>query len=325
MKVFVTQSLPENGIQILKDHHLDLIIPEKDHYSYEEWMTNCRSADAILNVGPYTYGKDFFDQCPNVKAIALFSVGYDKVDIAEATKRGIPVGNTPGVLSKATSDIAFLLMQMVSRKAGYYLKLVQDGGWGTADASEPLGQELYGKTLGVFGLGRIGMEMAKKCRSAFDMKILYYNRHRNEEAEHLLGAEYVSFEELAEQADVLSVHANFSDEEAGIFNEGIFNRMKPTSIFINTARGGFQNETDLYKALKEGQIWGAGLDVTNPEPMSPDNPLLQLPNVCVLPHIGSATVEARSGMARLAAENIAAFSEGKKMPACVNPEVYKKY
>lgn len=324
MKVFITQELPKNGMQILNDHHLELLLPKNNGYSQEEWLANCQKADAVLNVGPYTYGKDFFDQCPNVKAIALFSVGYDKVDVEEATKRGIPVGNTPGVLSLATSDIAFLLMQMVSRKAGYYLKLVQDGGWRDAAGTEPLGQELYGKTLCIFGLGRIGLEMAKKCRAAFNMKILYNNRHRNEEAEKLLDARYVPFDELVAQADVLSVHANFSEEEAGIFNQEVFSKMKSNAIFINTARGGFHNEKDLYEALQKEQIWGAGLDVTNPEPMQTDSPLLQLPNVCVLPHIGSSTVEARSGMARLAAENIVAFSEGKKMPACVNSEVYKE-
>ena len=154
------------------------------------------------------------------------------------------------------------------------------------------------------------------------MKIIYHNRNLNEEAQRKLEAEYVSFDELVQQSDVLSIHANFKAEQSELFNAKIFDKMKPNSIFINTARGGFQNEKDLYEALINNKIWGAGLDVTNPEPMIKENPLLQLSNVCVLPHIGSATEEARNGMAKLAAENLVAFSKGKKMPACANEEVY---
>lgn len=188
---------------------------------------------------------------------------------------------------------------------------------------EDLGQELYGKTLGIFGLGRIGYEMAKKCHYAFDMNIIYHNRSRNEHVEKNLNARYVSFETLISNADVLSIHANYTDQQKGRFDINIFRRMKPNAIFINTARGGFQNETDLYQAISTGKIWGAGLDVTHPEPMQPDSPLLRLPTVCVLPHIGSATIEARNGMARIAAENIVAFAKGEHMPQIVNREAYK--
>jgi len=323
MKVFINKRIPEEGIQMLEEAGLKVVLPEEDNLQQEEWLKYCQSADMILNVGQNKYGKDFFGQCPNIKAIALYSVGFDHVDMDEANKRKIPVGNTPEVLSKATSDVAFLLMQTVARRASYYFEKVKSGNWGNFDPLHALGQELYGKTLGVFGLGRIGFEMAEKCKNAFNMSIIYHNRSRNAEAEKDLDAKYVSFDDLVEQSDVLSIHANFSDEEADLFDASVFRKMKPDAIFINTARGGFHHQKDLYNALVEKEIWGAGLDVTNPEPMEEDDPILGLSNVCVLPHIGSATIEARNGMARLAAANLIAFSQGEKMPHCANPEVYE--
>ncbi|MBV8328486.1 D-glycerate dehydrogenase [Chryseobacterium sp.] len=326
MKVFVNKKIPEIGIEILKKEGLEVIFPENEPLSHDEWLKYCQTADAILSIGnDFKYNKEFFDACPNIKAIALYSVGFDHVDIKEATERNIPVGNTPDVLSRATSDVAFLLMQSVARRTSYNFQKVKDGNWGAFDPLHALGQELYGKTIGIFGLGRIGFEMAKKSQSAFSMNIIYHNRRRNEEAEKELNAAYVSFEELVKDSDVLSVHANFTAEQKDLFNEKIFEKMKPDAIFINTARGGFHDEKALYKALTERKIWGAGLDVTNPEPMLKDNPILELSNVCVLPHIGSATIEARSGMARLAAENIVAVAKGQRMPNCANPEVYSPH
>lgn len=323
MKVFITKRIPEAGIRMLKESGLEIFIPEHENLSHEEWLNYCKSTDLILSVGgEFRYDKDFFNACPGLKAIALYSVGFDHVDVKEATARNIPVGNTPDVLSRATSDVAFLLMQSVARRASYNFEKVKAGNWGDFDPLHALGQELYGKTLGIFGLGRIGMEMAKKSKAAFGMEIIYHNRSHNEEAEKKLGAKYVSFNELVAQSDVLSIHANFKPEQKELFNAGVFERMKENSIFINTARGGFHNQKDLYGALAEHKIWGAGLDVTNPEPISKEDPILELSNVCVLPHIGSATAEARTGMAKVAADNLIAFSKGQPMPACVNPEVY---
>ncbi|ASW73173.1 hydroxyacid dehydrogenase [Chryseobacterium piperi] len=322
MKVFINKRIPETGIKMLEDAGLEIIIPENGNLSQEEWLSYCKNTDTILNVGNHTFDHDFFDECPNVKAVALYSVGFDHVDIKAANQKGVPIGNTPDVLSNATSDVAFLLMQSVARRASYNFQKVKEGNWGDFDPLHALGQELYGKTLGIFGLGRIGFEMAKKSQKAFDMNIIYHNRHHNEEAERELNARYVSFDELIEQSDVLSVHANFIPEQKDLFNRSVFEKMRPDSIFINTARGGFHHQTDLYEALVSKQIWGAGLDVTNPEPMFKEDPILGLSNVCVLPHIGSATIEARNGMAKLAAENIIAFSKGEKMANCVNPEVF---
>ncbi|MDW9378638.1 D-glycerate dehydrogenase [Chryseobacterium sp. JV558] len=326
MKVFINKRIPETGIKMLEEAGLEITIPEKENLSYEEWLNYCKNTDTILSIGAeFKYGKNFFEACPNVKAIALYSVGFDHVDIKEATQRNIPVGNTPDVLSRATSDVAFLLMQSVARRASYNFGKVKDGSWGAFDPLHALGQELYGKTLGIFGLGRIGYEMAEKSKKAFGMNIIYHNRHHNEEAEQELGAKYVSFGELIKNSDVLSVHASFTPEHKELFNESIFEQMKPDAIFINTARGGFHNQKDLYQALVDQKIWGAGLDVTNPEPMSADDPILELSSVCILPHIGSATIEARNGMARLAAGNIIAFSKNEKMPHCANPDIYSDH
>lgn len=326
MKVFINKRIPEIGINMLQEEGLQIVWPENENLTHEEWLNYCQNTDVILNIGgDFKYDKAFFDACPNIKAIALYSVGFDHVDIKEANQRNIPIGNTPDVLSRATSDVAFLLMQSVARRASYNFQKVKDGNWGSFAPLYALGQELYGKTLGIFGLGRIGFQMAEKCKKAFDMEIIYHNRHRNEDAERTLGAVYVSFDELIRNSDVLSVHASYTPEHRGLFNQSVFDKMSPNAIFINTARGGFHQEKDLYNALAEGKIWGAGLDVTNPEPMSAENPILNLSSVCVLPHIGSATIEARNGMARLAAENIIAFSKGEKIPYCANPEVYSHH
>ncbi|WP_435522227.1 NAD(P)-dependent oxidoreductase [Chryseobacterium indoltheticum] len=207
--------------------------------SREEWLQYCKNTDTILNVGGNKFDQEFFEQCPNVKAIALFSVGFDHVDIKEATKRNIPIGNTPDVLSRATSDVAFLLMQSVSRRASFYFQKVKDGNWGILIRFYELGQELYGKTLGVFGLGRIGFEMAEKCKKAFGMNIIYHNRNHNEEAEKELDAKYVSFDELIEQSDVLSIHANFKPEQSNLFNASVFEKNEKECHFCEYSKRWF--------------------------------------------------------------------------------------
>jgi phosphoglycerate dehydrogenase-like enzyme len=201
-------------------------------------------------------------------------------------------------------------------------KTIERGEWNFFDPMKNLGQELRNKTLGIFGLGRIGIELAKKAKAAYGMSIIYHNRSRNEIAERDLGAVYVSFDELLKRSDVLSVHVNLTDETSGVFNKGAFEKMKPNAIFINAARGAIHNEPDLIDALQKKTIWGAGLDVTHPEPMQRDNPLLEMENACVLPHIGSATEETREKMALMAAENIVKLLDGEQMPQVINPDVY---
>jgi glyoxylate reductase len=322
MKVFITRQVPDEIKNILiKEGHTVEDWKEKRVMTDGELIDHCKQSDALFCISQ-KLDNHFFEACSHLKVIATNSVGYDHIDIAKATESKIPIGNTPDVLSKATSDIAFLLMQNLARKAIFWHKEIIKGNWNFLDPFKDLGFDLKGKTLGIFGLGRIGFDLAKSAKGAFEMPIIYHNRSRNEEAESQLGAKYVSFEELLEQSDVISVHANLNDENKGLFERSAFEKMKCTAIFINTARGGLHNETDLIEALQEGIIGGAGLDVTDPEPMHKDNPLLEMQNAVVLPHIGSATIETRTAMVNLSVQNILAGLKGERLPACVNPEVY---
>lgn len=290
----------------------------------QELIEHSLQHDALFCGSSDKIDKTFLEACAHLDIISQFAAGYDNIDSAEATKLGIPVGFTPGAMNHATAATAFGLMIACSRKMFYMHKKILSGEWGHSSPTAHLGIELRNKTLGVFGLGRIGTEMAKLCQGAFGMNVLYHGRTRNPEAERELKAEYVDFGGLLAHSDVLSVHCALTPETRGIFNESAFSQMKPGSIFINTSRGLVHNETDLIAALRKGLIWGAGLDVTNPEPMSQDNPLLRMENVAVLPHIGSATIEARGEMARLAAENIIEFYKNGRLLHSVNPEVLQK-
>lgn len=322
MKVFVTRVIPESGRKIIENAgHEVTEWKEKRALSSQELIDITSKHDALLAVSS-SINAAFLNACKHLKVIALNSVGFDHVDLAEATRLKIPISNTPGVLSGATADTAFLLMLATSRKAFYLHKKIIEGEWGFFEPTADLGIELNGRVLGVYGLGKIGMEMARKSAAAYGMTIIYHNRNRNEDAERDLGARYVSFSELLASSDVLSVHTALTPETEGKFNLDAFSKMKPNAIFINTARGKIHKELDLLAALKQGLIWGAGLDVTDPEPMDANNELLRMPNVSILPHIGSATEETRSAMAELAAKNIVAGLQGNELPNIINPEVY---
>jgi glyoxylate reductase len=285
-----------------------------------ELIEEGKIANAFITLSTDTIDKEFLNECRYLDIISQFAAGYDNINIAEATRLGIPVGYAPGAMSDATADVAFGVMIATSRKMFYMHKSITNGEWSYFRPKANLGIELKNKTLGIFGLGRIGMQMATRCKGAYNMKIIYCNRKPNAEAEKILDATYVNFEDLLDESDVLSVHSALNDETRNIFNKNAFTKMKSGSIFINTARGGMHNENDLLEALDTGAIWGAGLDVTNPEPMNSTNPLLSMPNVAVLPHIGSATVEARNEMSRLAAVNIIEFYKHTNVPNIVNPE-----
>jgi glyoxylate reductase len=322
MNIFITRIIHPAGVQLLEEAGFKVKQwSEKRKLTQAELIDECKGADALLSAGQQLNG-DFLKACKHLKVIALHSVGYDNIDIDTATELHIAVGNTPGVLSGATADTAFLLMIAAARNAFYMNRTIIDGKWDFFEPTANLGTDLSGSTLGIFGLGKIGIEMAKRCAGAFGMKILYHNRSQNEEAEKLLGAELVPFEELLSRSDVISVHTALTPETEGKFNMAAFKQMKPGAIFVNTARGSIHNEEDLTVALEQKIIWGAGLDVTNPEPMKPDSPLLKMPNVAVLPHIGSATEGTRKAMAELAAKNIIAGLKGEEIPYPVNPEVY---
>jgi len=323
MKIFATRQLPEQTLKAIQNAGVTVSQwLEKREMTQDEFIANAKDADGVFIMGGIKVTADFLQACINLKVVSLMSVGYDHVDIAAATKLSIAVGHTPDVLSKATADTAFLLLLATSRKAFFHHKRILNDDWKFFEPMANVGIDIHGKTLGVFGLGNIGFEMAKLCKSAYGMDIIYHNRSINERAENELGAKKVSFDELLEQSDIVSVHANLTPETKEVFNASAFAGMKPNAIFINVARGGIHNETDLKEALDKGSIWGAGLDVTNPEPMDASNSLLSMPNVSVLPHIGSAVKETREAMLQLATDNILAGLIGKKLPKCVNPEIY---
>lgn len=315
MKVFISGNIAPIGLTELKENNITITQwKENRQITAKELIAACQDQDGLISVGPNKIDAEFLNACKHLKVIALHSVGFDQVDVQEARKLNIPIGNTPGVLSGATADTAFLLMLAVSRKAFYLHKKIVNGEWKNYEPTPELGIELNGKTLGIFGMGKIGLEMAKKCIGAYQMPVIYHNRSKNQEAEKAIGAKYVSFEELLAQSDVLSIHTALTPETKGKFNLSVFKQMKSTSIFINTARGGIHNEQDLIAALIDKLIWGAGLDVTNPEPMQQDNPLLTMDNVAVLPHIGSATEETRDAMAQIIVKNIVAGLNGMALP-----------
>ncbi len=323
MKVFISRDIPAQGIDILRAEGFEVTVWQIDRpMTQPELIENAKQHDALLCVFSDKIDKFFLNECRHLKVIAQLAVGYDNIDIAEATRLRIPVGNTPDVLSESTADVAFLLMLAASRKAFHLHKTIARGEWTFFRPKAHLGIELKNKTLGIFGLGRIGLEMAKRCKGAYQMNIIYCNRSRNQAAEETLQARKVEFDELLAKSDVLSVHCSLNESTNGIFNKTIFQKMKRSAIFINTARGSIHNEKDLIDALNERVIWGAGLDVTNPEPMKQNNPLLSMETVAVLPHIGSATIEARNAMSRLSAENIIHGLRGDRLSNIVNPEIY---
>lgn len=319
-RILVTREFPPIAAKLLEEASLSVTVWKEDRLlTQDELIALAKGHDAILCTLTDKIDKKFLAACNHLQLVSQFGVGYDNIDIAEATRLKIPVGNTPGVLTDATADLAFTLMLSVARKTFHLHKTILNGEWKYFQPNKDLGVELKDRTLGIFGMGRIGLEMALRCKGAYNMTLIYHNRGRNADAEKV-GAQWVTFDELLSRSDVLSVHSVLSAETTGIFNRNAFSKMKPNAIFINTARGGIHNEGDLTEALLSKTIWGAGLDVTNPEPTATDNPLLNMENVAVLPHVGSGTVEARSEMARLSAMNIVEFYRSGKVPHLVNPD-----
>ncbi len=258
---------------------------------------------------------------PNLKVISQYAVGYDNIDVRTATEHRIPVGNTPGVLTEATADLTWALLLAAARRVVEGDRYTRLGKWKTWGPTLLLGADLSGATLGIVGLGRIGVAVARRAQG-FNMRILYHDVTRQPQVEEELHLEYVSFDDLLTQADFISVHTWLSQETYHLFGEAQFNRMKKTAVFVNAARGGIVDQQALYTALKSGRIACAALDVTEPEPIPPDSPLLQLDNIIIVPHIASASVKTRTRMAVMAAENLLAGLAGCRLPNCVNLEVY---
>ena len=260
---------------------------------------------------------------PQLKVISQIAVGFDNIDVAEATKRGIPVGNTPEVLTQTTADATWALMMAAARKVAEGSRAVHEGRWRTWHPLHYLGQDVHGATLSILGLGRIGVEVAKRARG-FDMKVIYSDVMRNEEAERSVGAEYVDQDRLLRESDFLTLHTVLNNATYHLIGEAELGMMKSTAVLVNAARGPVVDPKALYTALKEGQIWAAALDVTEPEPVPEDDPLLTLDNCLIVPHIASASYATRREMSRLSAQNIINGLKGERLLTCVNPEVYER-
>ncbi|MBW3539528.1 MAG: D-glycerate dehydrogenase [Planctomycetes bacterium] len=321
-RVFVAREIPAAGLdRILATCDADVwredLPPPRD-----ELLARAAGCQGILSLLTETIDAELMDAAGDaLRVVSNYAVGFNNIDIQEATRRGIRVGNTPGVLTDATADMAVTLLLAVGRRLVEANRFVMGGQWQTWQPLGHIGVDLVDKTAGIVGLGRIGSTVARRLRGGWNMRILYFDQYRNEAAEQELGAEQVEFEALLDQADFVSVHLNLDDSTSGLFDAAAFRRMKNTAVFVNTARGPLHVQRDLAEALRRGEIFAAGLDVTDPEPLPPGDPLLELPNCIVVPHIASATVQSRNGMAEIAADNLLAGLRGEPLCCWVNPEV----
>jgi glyoxylate reductase len=322
-KVYVTRQIPEEGLNIIKEVADMKIWEDEMPPSREVLLGEIEWVDGLVSLLTDKIDAELMEKAKKLKVVSNYAVGFDNIDLKEATRRGIMVTNTPGVLTETTADLTFALMMASARRLVEADKYVRVGRWKTWGPMLMLGQDLYGATLGLIGLGRIGYAVAKRAKG-FDMNVIYYSTHRKEEAEKELGIKYVDLEQLLKESDFVSLHVPLTSDTKHLINKNTLSLMKKTAILINTARGPVVDEDALYEALVNKKIYAAGLDVMNPEPPSSDNPLLKLDNVIVLPHIASASIKTRTKMAIMAAENLVAGLKGEIPRNLVNVEVLKK-
>ena len=320
-KVFVTRKIPDNGLEKIKAHCDAEVWSEPLPPPREVLLEKVAQCDGLLSLLTERVDAELMDAAPRLRVVSNYAVGFNNIDVAAATQRGIAVGNTPDVLTDATADMAITLLLAAARRLVESNRDINEGKWKTWEPLGYIGQDLVGKTVGIVGMGRIGFAVAKRLHGGWGMRVLYHDLRNNEQAEQQLQAKKVDMDTLLAESDYISLHANLDDSTRHLFNAEAFRKMKPTAVLVNTARGPLVGEEDLAEALRTGQIFAAGLDVTDPEPPSLDNPLLKLPNCVIAPHIASATVSSRGGMAEIAADNLLAGLEGKPLRAWVNPEV----
>lgn len=319
--VLILHPMPEEWLLPLHGRVQMVIGPSLEpglHPALEPYL---EEAEGLLTWLVDRVDEELLRRAPRLRVVSNYAVGVDNIDLEACTRRGIPVGHTPGVLTEAVADLTWGLILMVVRGLPGAMQDAREGRWGTWDPTQWLGSELYGKTLGVVGFGQIGQAVARRARG-FGMRVLYTSRTPKPQAEKALQARLVPLETLLEQSDVVSLHVPLTPETRGMIDETALRRMKPSAYLINVARGQVVNTDALIRALREGWIAGAGLDVTDPEPLPPEHPLYHLPNCVITPHIGSATRETRKAMAHLASENLVLGVEGRRLRFCANPEVY---
>jgi glyoxylate reductase len=323
-KIFVTRPLPASGIKLLTDTfgETDVVVSPNDRViTREELLVGVKGVNALLPILTDTIDAAVMDAAgPQLKVIANYAVGYNNVDVPAATARRIPVTNTPGVLTETTADLTWAILMCATRRISESERVLRAGGWPGWGPQFMLGVDVHGKTLGIYGMGRIGQAMAQRARG-FDMRVIYNDAQRLDAAtEAKLAATFVDKAALLAESDIISVHVPLLPETRHAFSMAEFKAMKKTACLINTSRGPVIDEAALAAALKAGEIFSAGLDVFEEEPkVHPD--LLECENAVLVPHLGSATRETRAKMAEMAASNIVARLTGKTPPNCVNPEV----
>jgi glyoxylate reductase len=324
-KVFVMRLIPEQGLAIVRDFCEADVWPEELPLAREVILERVKGVDGILSLLTDKIDDDVMDAAePGLRVISNYAVGFDNVDVGAATRRGIPVGNTPGVLTDTTADFAFALLMAAARRVVEGDNFTRAGKWKTWGPMLLLGQDITRATLGIIGFGRIGKGMAKRAQG-FDMRVLYYDPFCEDDPYAAqVGARSIDLDSLLRESDFVSVHTPLIGETYHLINADTLSKMKPTAILINTARGPVVDPEALYHALKEGGISFAALDVTEPEPIPMDHLLLTLENLIITPHIASASVATRGKMAQMAAENLIAGLKGEQLPNCVNPEVYER-
>ena len=315
-KVFVTRIIPDIGPRILREsNQIDISQwPHEMPPPRDALLEQVQGMDGIVSLLTERMDGELMDAAgPQLKCISTVAVGYDNIDVNAAKQRGIMVTNTPGVLTETSADMAFALLMAAARRLPEGERYAKSGQWKTWGMTILLGQDIYGATLGIAGMGRIGAAVARRAKG-FGMRILYTARNRHKDIEHETGATHVSKDELLAQSDFITVHTPLTPETRGYINAESFEKMKPTAVLINTARGPVVDTNALYNAMQAKRIFAAALDVTDPEPLPADHPLYTLDNVLIVPHLASASVATRNRMAEIAATNMVAAMRGDAPP-----------
>lgn len=321
-KVFVSRVLPDDGMEKITSFAQSDVWEKDTPPPYEVMLERVQGKDGILSLLTDRIDETLMEAAgPALQVISQMAVGYDNIDVEAATRRDLPVGNTPGVLTETTADFAFALILAAGRRIVEGVEYVQAGSWKTWGPTLLMGRDVHGATLGVIGLGRIGQAVARRARG-FDMQVVYYDPSAEASVAEDLPAQPLPFDEVLARADFLTLHVPLTPETRHMIGQEELRRMKPTSVLVNTARGEVIDAGALYQALVNRQIAYAALDVTDPEPIPPDDPLLDLENCIVVPHMASASVATRNRMAVMAADNLIAGLRGERLPHCLNPEVY---
>lgn len=320
-KAYITRIIPEDALNIIA-RCCEYRIWESETQAVPRSVLeqNVQDADGLFTLLTEKIDKDLLDMAPRLKVVSNMAVGFDNIDVAECTKRGILVCNTPGVLTETTADLAWALLMAAARRITEAERFLRENKWTTWSPMLLTGMDIYGATLGIIGFGRIGQAVARRAKG-FGMKVLYYNRTARPDLEASMGVRRATLEELLSTSDFVSIHVPLTEETRGMIGERELSLMKPTAVLVNTARGQVVDEEALCQALKERWIFAAGLDVFHEEPLPADSPLRDLDNVVLLPHIGSASIATRTKMAVMAAQNLIQALSGKRPEHVVNPEV----